>query len=301
MPFGTALPASRDRGPDLRVSSRCDDGLAAEEEIPGHVLARRSTPSGQALYTLVRGADGYVLRMHGAADFLVDAEISEVGCRPWRDARPGIAEVLLQATVLSFVLALRGRVVLHASAVSAGGHVWALAGPSGSGKSTVAALLCAGGAALVADDLACIGPGPQLLGTGPGAELRLRGGARQVLGLFEAEPPSYETADGRLAIRPTALPDRPVSLSGILLPELTGNGRRLRAERVRGPEAVLQLLGAARIAGWRDPGQQQRFFRAMVALAREVPLWRVSVPWTSPLGAVPPAELLGALERAGGR
>lgn len=54
--------------------------------------------------------------------------------------------------ILPLVLSRRGRLVLHASAISCRGHVSGFLGRSGAGKSTIAAACAAAGAAIVTDD-----------------------------------------------------------------------------------------------------------------------------------------------------
>lgn len=292
IPFGVAVPASATKRPDLSVTRGPlveDPGL-----LDGETLAELENPAGRVLYTLVKDVCGYTLRVYGVADFRIDAALSRVSCRRWVDAPPGVAEIVLQASVLAFVLTLRGRSVLHASAVSAGSSTFALAGPSGSGKSTFAALLCASGAVLVADDLVCV-EGSCVVGTGPGAELRLREGMRSVVEQFESRPPGADTADGRLAILPRSAGDGPLPLGGVLFPTLATGAEMLHAERVQGAETVIELVRCARISGWRDPEQQRRFFEAMLELAENVPAWRVQVPSAHPLVRVTPDALVAAL------
>jgi hypothetical protein len=62
------------------------------------------------------------------------------------------ARHLLLNQVLPLVLSRRGRLVLHASAVSWNGKVSAFIGRSGAGKSTMAAACAAAGAKIVTDD-----------------------------------------------------------------------------------------------------------------------------------------------------
>ncbi|MRR12527.1 hypothetical protein EG835_08705, partial [bacterium] len=65
---------------------------------------------------------------------------------------------------LPFALALRGHVVLHASAVEAGGGAVAFVGESGIGKSTLARELGALGCRVLSDDLLRVEPrGPRVL------------------------------------------------------------------------------------------------------------------------------------------
>lgn len=296
--FGLAVPPSAGGQPDLEVTLR-SPSRAGNTSLTGPVMAENTRPGGELLYTLVRQPSAYCLRWHGVADFEISDDVSALSCSEVFDAPQGIAAILLQSTVLAFIMALRGRFVLHASAVAIGGDVYALAGRSGSGKSTTAALICAGGGTLVADDEICVEEGRFVVGTGPGATLRLRNRAKSVIDLFPVRPPSFETADGRLAIQPSSAPDEPLPLSGVLFPTLSDEGSVLTAERLQGSEAVAQLVAAARIAGWREPTVQRRFFDGVVGLAKEVPLWRLVIPAGAGPTPVTHADLLDAMLRGG--
>ncbi|MGH9107077.1 MAG: hypothetical protein ACRDZX_14840 [Acidimicrobiales bacterium] len=304
VPFGTEVSAPASGGADLVVRYRNADptGMTADlqGDLTGETLAELWNEAGKPAYTLVRDAGGYCLRVHRVADFVMDTEVSQLYCEPVSGAPPGLAELLLQATVLAFVLTLRGRSVLHASAVSVAGRVLAIAGPAGSGKSTLAALLCAGGAALVADDLACIEHGSYVVGTGPGAELRLRPGSATVVEQFSAPPLTEKTADMRLAVRAPSAPDEAVPLAAVLFPVLYRGEGALRAERAQHARAVVQLVRAARISGWRDLSQQRRFFNTVLELAQKVPTFFVHVPWASVPAPLAPEVLLAALDAAEG-
>jgi hypothetical protein len=259
VPFGSPLRPPAGGKPDLDITLRGCSELGGRE-MTGRVLAERWAPSGRHVYTVVRRESGYLLRIHGQADFQISEDLSTVSCSEDPDAPRVTTALLLQATVLAFVMALRGHFVLHASAVAMADDVFALAGPSGSGKSTTAALMCAGGAALVADDLICVKEHRYVLGTGPGASLRLRQSAKSVLDLFPVRAPVSETIDGRLALELQCAPDEPVPLAGVLFPApATGQSRCLRAERLHGIVAVTQLVASARVAGWRDEAQKKRF------------------------------------------
>ena len=296
--FGMAVKEPRGVSADLEVSYD-DRGWVPTWRLPeGEVLALRLGPDGQPFSTLVRSTRGYLLRLSTVADFSIDETCSRIVCRPDPRCPAGLVQVLLQSVVLAFVLSLRGRFVLHSSAVVVDSQVLAVAGPPWSGKTTLAALLCAGGAALFADDFVCVESGPKAVGTGPGPELRLRPAARGVLGLFPTLPASYETCDGRIAFSPPRCAYGTAALGGVVLPEPAGKDEGLWAERLHGSLAVRGLASAARIAGWVDRVQQQRFFESVVALARDVPVWRIKVPWGPPFSAIQPSTLLGTLTAA---
>ncbi len=106
----------------------------------------------QPFMTVQRAADGYLLRFHGYADFVVTAAGSEVCCLPEADCSIETIEQLLVDQILPRTMQLRGSPCFHASAAYIEGlGVVALMGESGAGKSTLCAALCEQGA-LVSDD-----------------------------------------------------------------------------------------------------------------------------------------------------
>ena len=90
----------------------------------------------------------------------VGAFLIRKGCEVIIDPAPGVEERVLRLSILGPVLTLllhqRGRFVLHASAVEAGGHAVAFMGGSFCGKSTQAAILESRGYGIVADDTTAI-------------------------------------------------------------------------------------------------------------------------------------------------
>jgi hypothetical protein len=84
--------------------------------------------------------------------YLIGPDARHVACAP-PDAPAWRWQRLLVGQVLPLVAALRGVHVIHASAVSLGDHVIALAGAAGAGKSTLALELARRGHELVAEDV----------------------------------------------------------------------------------------------------------------------------------------------------
>ncbi len=109
------------------------------------------------------------------------------------------------STVAALLLAARGKLPLHGSAVAIDGKATLICGPSGAGKSTTAARLIAEGALLISDDLSVLHPNHT------GAPPALFAGRRSmrlhpdtVAELNKAvrfhRPP--ESADGKIAVYP---------------------------------------------------------------------------------------------------
>lgn len=145
-------------------------------------------------------------------------------CGPDEDVVPAA----LYGTVVAILLAWRGRVPLHASAVEIDGHAVLIAGPSGAGKSTLCHALAHQGGRLVSDDLSALLPA-----TAPGIPLLLPG--RSQIRLVRA---GTDAASGEKELHPAPLtdPDIPVPLTTLVV---LG-----RPEPPRGPLAAHQALAA---------------------------------------------------------
>ena len=99
-------------------------------------------------------ADGIRFALDGAEYDMVDGKhIAWAG--PGETAGPPVA---LYSTVTALLLAWRGGVPLHGSAVEVDGRAILICGEAGAGKSTLAAALTAHGGRLISDDLSLLAP-----------------------------------------------------------------------------------------------------------------------------------------------
>ena len=177
-------------------------------------------------YTATATSTGYRLQFTNCGEFVISADLARVVVRKDPSgSRPNLLPILLAGTVSSFLLALGGATVLHASAVAIDGAALAFVGQSGRGKTTVAALMCVDGAALVADDLVTVDIGPPVTCTGGAVELRLRAAAASIA---DARPDATTrvTADERSALSLTAAPLGPLPLAAIVVPAPVAHGVR---------------------------------------------------------------------------
>jgi hypothetical protein len=126
-------------------------GAHAQEAIDGAPFHEWTFPDGSLAARFYRLGGGYLLRFPGLADFEISAAL-DVACVPApRVARTTCEHVYLNQ-VLPLVLARRGKLVFHASAVDVDAAALAFVGASGRGKSTLAAAFAAAGARVLADD-----------------------------------------------------------------------------------------------------------------------------------------------------
>jgi hypothetical protein len=132
---------------------------AAEREPPWYVSPHVDA-SGRPLLVVRQLADGSFFQFHyqDGTRFVIDRHGAEV----WA-AWPGAltladAATYLLGPVLGFVLRLRGRICLHASAVAVCGNAVAFVGPAGAGKSTTAAAFARRGFPVLSDDVVVLEP-----------------------------------------------------------------------------------------------------------------------------------------------
>lgn len=122
------------------------------------VISRGEVPAELAGETLNRGPNwqhtkaAFLLRLPGIARFLIeDARRIVFATEDGKDDADITA--FLTGSVMGLLLHLRGRVVLHASAVLVGGKAVLFCGNSGAGKSTMAAALSKRGYTMLSDDI----------------------------------------------------------------------------------------------------------------------------------------------------
>ncbi len=258
--------------------------LAPSELPPGDVVVERRH-RGRLWFAASRTGDGYVCRLPGMADFLLNASLDEVVCVPDPGQKTDMVPLLLSGVVTAFVLSILGRCVLHASGVVGHGEVLAFAGPTGTGKSTLAALFCASGALLVADDLLPVQAlrcERRAVCTPTAGEVRLRPRAASLAELFPAGVARSVAADGRLTVAPVRAPGPALPLGAIVLPVLRRDQTEVAVRGLAPGEAMWHLARCLRIVGWTDKTVLSRQFDQLAALVTSVPVMEVDLPWRAP-------------------
>ncbi|OLE04781.1 MAG: hypothetical protein AUI36_42670, partial [Cyanobacteria bacterium 13_1_40CM_2_61_4] len=276
VPLGA--PGDGDGAPDFEVRWGEPSPIPAERPA-GEVLAELRLADGRG-YTHTRTDSGYVLRFHGTCEVRLDPTRRSAHVHLDPDADPGLVPILLGGNVLAFILTLAGKCVLHASAVAVEDRAMAFAGRAGAGKSTLAALLCAGGATLVTDDLLRLDPesGRCFWGT---PEIRLRQNATTFTRHLPASA-ARRTADGRHAIQFPGSPPHLARLRAVLLPRPSRTCRILRLERLSVLDAAFRLTCCGRVAGWQVREQIRQHFEAAGRMAARIPVYEAEIPWGPP-------------------
>jgi hypothetical protein len=260
------------------------------EPAPGELLCRVDYGAGGAAHT--RTEHGYTLRYFNTAEFELSADLTRVTAHTDPGAPANLVPEFLTASVLAFVRLLSGHVVLHASAVARNGKAIGILAQSGGGKSTIAAALCAQGFSPVTDDVLTLdwrGRTPRVR-PGP-TELRLRAGSIALVA-GSGWHAQRQTVDGRTAIKfpsphaPSAWSEsrvkgaaEPAPLAAFLLPILDLFAQTVTLSRMEAHEALAAIIGHLRVAGWKDTPVFQRIFPEQVRLARQVPGYRLTIPW----------------------
>jgi hypothetical protein len=200
----------------------------------------------------------------------IDAGAGVIGCRPdddldaWEDRVVNLFVPLL--------LADRGELVVHGSAVSSPSGAIVVCGPSGRGKSTLAAVLGLGGAPVLAEDAVALSLGSEgpLVWPGP---LGVRLDARTARALHA---PVARQARGKLLCAQRDSPERPepVALAAIVFLEPRG-GSAMTIRRLRATEALAQAFpNVFRL----DRGSWQSAFDRTALLTGAAPSYTVRLP-----------------------
>lgn len=293
------IPLHQDRettGP-ADVTIRSGAPIVATDEPPaGRRLLHLETD--RALFTAAETGTGYVLRFYRTCDFVIEADLARVTVRAVPGADPDRIGVLISGTLLSFLLAIRGEAVLHASAVQVGESALAFVGSSGMGKSTMATLVCAAGGQLITDDVLRLDldsgrPRCHLGGT----SLRLRKAATDLATLFGSAPARRVTGDGRDALTMTpAVQDR-LPLAAIVIPAPQHESVLTRPEllRLEPKQALLALLQFPRIVGWEDGSVLDRQLQELGIIVASVPVYVARLPWGPPFSSSLAPDLLDEL------
>lgn len=282
---------------DLTV--RFGSGMTPALERPaGHVLLHYETAE-RRLFTATTDEAGYRLRFYGTADFVVDEELRNVVIHAVDAASRDVLGVLVAGTLLSFVLALRGVTVLHASAVAVGGTVVAFVGSSGMGKSTMATLLCAAGGQLVTDDVLRVDLSPPRPRCHLGATaVRLRKSAGDLAGMFAQRPAHRVTGDGRDSLTTVPATSDLLPLGALVIPVPQHGSKTSRPELVRldRKHGLLSLLQFPRLVGWEDAAVLSRQLADLGALVEAVPVYVARLPWGPPFSDRLAEEVLAGLD-----
>ena len=265
--------------PDYRVIEG-DARDCPHSPPPGRILGElREQGFGYWAAETRREPPCWTLRYTGICDVTLDCAAHTITVHRAPEADPGLIPVFLEGSVLAHAATAEGLLILHASAVEVEGRGLAIVGLPGAGKSSLAALLCAAGARLVADDALRVdatATGPVCF---PGTlGLRLRPTAARLGAELEGAAVE-ETADGRTAVIPVRPADAPLELAAVLVPELSRQAATLDVRRLGAMDGFQELLRYPRLIMWQVREPIAQLFDLTAGLAAELPVYRATLPW----------------------
>jgi hypothetical protein len=226
-------------------------------------------------------ADEAYLYWRGLGKFLVRGG-REIVIEASAEASRELLRLPLLGVVMAVLLHQRGQLVLHASAVAIEEKAVAFVAPKGQGKSTLAAMLCARGHQLLADDLVLLNfASPQAPAIVPGlAQIKLWPEAATTIGEDpEALPRLSPGQEKRLLAVNQRFSAAPLTLHSIYT---LGVGEAVELEPLNSRDAMLQLITHTYVA--RFGKQLLRDHRAQLHLhqcaevIRSRPLYRLNRP-----------------------
>lgn len=268
------------------------DGLMADQSRPlqGESIVDGEDTDGR--YAAVRTPQDYRLRFFGQCDALISTDLSRVTYRATPTGDDDLIGILLAGTTLALVATLRGRGVLHASAVEIAGRATAFLGRAGMGKSALTAAACGRGALLVAEDVLVLAEGDGAVHCHAGnRDIRLRDKSRSVVD--EALLSSAErTVDDRTVYRPARTAKDAIELERIIVPLPDPSADRFRSARIPTDQATMALLRFPRVVGLRAEETLRSQLKAATRIAASIPVETMVVPWGPPFDPGLGASLL---------
>ena len=259
------------KGPDRSVPGR-----PTEAEL----LSELTLPGG-AGYSLTESENGYLLRFYRTCEIEISKDLKSLDVHADPAADQGLIPLLIEGNAVAVVLGLRGHFVLHASAVSTDEGAWGFVGAAGMGKSTMAAVMCASGGSLIADDLLRVDFENERTVCHRGAQMiRLRPGSASLGDILGGQ--IGESPDGRTTIALTAKVSETPTLRALIIPQPSRSSPAIDMRRLSPQEALLQLSRYPRVTGWKIDEPWRIHFRGAARAARTVPVYIAEIPWGPP-------------------
>lgn len=262
-----------DESPGLEFTL-CDD-----LGTPGLLLHEWRTGDGDLSISAWQSGDGsFALYLPGGGTFYVNADLDSIACAPNEAATEATIEHLLLDQVLPRLLAQKGQVVLHGSAVQlASGEAVAFLGETGAGKSTLAAAFSQSGDTLLTDDSFAVelAGGAPFIAPGYGG-LRLWDDTREVLLADAASRPMAHYSSKRRIDMQVASTE-PAPLKTLFLLDDASDSTVI-TPITSSADMVMALMKVIFALDIRDPACHRKWLNTIETTIRTVDVRRLAYP-----------------------
>ena len=196
------------------------------------------------------------------------------------DERAEDVGLFLLGTCFAVILQQRGRVVLHASAVSVGEYAMLFCGQSGAGKSTMAALLAKRGYPLLNDDVCNLtGRAGEYVVYPDGRMMKLWAASMQHLALSGDPAARVRHNVEKFYAAPEHAEAEPRRVGGVYVLSAGDQGSEPSLTRLNPAESMAELLQNAYRPGLvRAMQMTPAYFHASAAIQRQAGVFRLSRP-----------------------
>jgi hypothetical protein len=253
------LPLRRlNRGPGTRGVLEVEVARTRLSLPNGEPKAVLEDDRGRRWYSSFETEDGWLLALPPTGSFLIDPDQRRVVVDPG-DGDYELLEHRVASSAICTLLALRGDLVLHASAVEAGGRATIFCGPATRGKSTLARVLGEFGNAVIGED---------------GIDISLEEGPCAYPGARGVRVRAEDGRSAALVADPGPVEPEPSRVGALIL--LGERGGELRIERLE-PALALALLTPHLVhsGGLASIGMA---FGGLAKLLGSAPAFRVTLP-----------------------
>lgn len=286
-------------GVDVRFSATGDDApITSETDLvirsadcaepnPEDATLEASVVSGEARLLTVESFPSRRFRVSWPSlmSVNIDKGLRTALIRREPNVDPEYESILLNPLV-GAVAMLRGSLVLHASAVETNGVATLVVGHSGAGKTSTTAMLCAGGARLISEDVCALSTS-----TEGGAtvfrgmtDLRLRQTSESLINLF-AHRPQRLSVDDRCVVSPEAVSADEILVQRIAVVMLDRGTTTCSIQAVSPNMALTAIMRSLRFPPEARSPLLPASFGAVAELVSKVEVFTAHVPWGVPITA----------------
>jgi hypothetical protein len=243
----------------------------------GHLVQVWGTAPETGAVSFFQDDAGYLIRVHGIADFLMSANGAELRCHPLPDALAPWEPVFRQQ-VLPLQRAQQGQPVFHGGAVCRGDHAVVLLGPSGQGKSTLTAACASSGMAFLTDDCLVLREGTPVMVVPDQDHVRVWADSYAALGGNAPDDQASDWIKPRLQADALSLPHRPEPAQLACMIVLEGESDDIVLERLSPADATMAWRSNAFVVDLRAPQVLRDTMQRAARLAQAVPAYKLKYP-----------------------